>query len=58
VGGIILWWPISSLRFEGDMSLLLSILLFTNMIGAIFLVTSLTSLFKPKFATRNAKSAG
>jgi predicted RND superfamily exporter protein len=57
VGGIILWWPISSLRFEGDMSLLLSILLFVNMVGAIFLVTSLTSLFKPKFAAGSSKSA-
>ncbi len=46
--GIILWWPLSSLRFAGDMSVLISILLVMNMLGAIFLVTSLVSLFKPK----------
>ncbi len=50
VGGIILWWPLSSLRFCGDMSLLLSIILFGNMIGAIFLIPALASLFRLKLA--------
>ena len=55
VGGIIFWYFISSLRFAADMSLLLSIVLGVNMVGAILLVPAFTSLFKPKFATREAE---
>jgi predicted RND superfamily exporter protein len=50
VGGIIFWYFISSLRFAADMSLLMSIVLGANMVGAMLLVPSMTSLFKPQFA--------
>jgi predicted RND superfamily exporter protein len=50
VGGIIFWYFISSLRFAADMSLLLSILLVANMVGAILVVPAFTAIFKPKFA--------
>jgi len=50
VGGIIFWYFISSLRFAADMSLLMSIVLGANMVGAMLLVPSMTSLFKPSFA--------
>ena len=50
VGGIIFWKLLSSLRFAGDMSLLLSILLIANMFGAILLVPALITVFKPKFS--------
>jgi predicted RND superfamily exporter protein len=50
VAGIILWWPFSSLRFCGDMSLLLCIILGGNMLGAIFLIPALASLFRLKLA--------
>lgn len=50
VGGIIFWYFISSLRFAADMSLLLSILLVANMIGAVLVVPAFTTVFKPKFA--------
>lgn len=50
VGGIIFWYFISSLRFAADMSLLLSILLLANMIGAILVVPAFTTVFKPRFA--------
>jgi predicted RND superfamily exporter protein len=50
VGGIIFWYFISSLRFAADMSLLMSIVLAANMVGAILLVPALTSMFKPNFA--------
>jgi predicted RND superfamily exporter protein len=50
VGGIIFWYFISSLRFAADMSLLLSILLVANMLGAILVIPALITLFKPKFA--------
>ena len=51
VGGIIFWVFLSSLRFAADMSLLLSILLFGNMIGAMLLVPAFTAIFKPEFAS-------
>jgi len=50
VGGIIFWYFISSLRFAADMSLLMSIVLGANMVGAMLLVPALTSMFKPNFA--------
>ncbi|HKC52830.1 MAG TPA: MMPL family transporter, partial [Myxococcota bacterium] len=51
VGGIIFWYFISSLRFAADMSLLMSIVLATNMVGAMLLVPAMTSMFKPSFAS-------
>ena len=50
VGGIIFWYFISSLRFAADMSLLMSIVLAANMVGAMLLVPAMTSMFKPSFA--------
>jgi predicted RND superfamily exporter protein len=50
VGGIIFWYFISSLRFAADMSLLLSVVLTGNMIGAMLLVPALTVYFRPNFA--------
>jgi predicted RND superfamily exporter protein len=49
VGGIILWYFLSSLRFAADMSLLLSILLLANLFGAILLIPAFTVLFRPSF---------
>jgi predicted RND superfamily exporter protein len=49
VGGIILWYFFSSLRFAADMSLLLSILLLANLFGAILLIPAFTVLFRPSF---------
>ena len=45
VGGIIFWFFLSSLRFSADMSLLLSIILIGNLVGATLLVPSLATLF-------------
>ena len=55
VGGIIGWYFISSLRFAADMSLLLSVVLTGNMIGAMLLVPALTAFFRPDFATEAGK---
>jgi predicted RND superfamily exporter protein len=49
--GIIYWIPGSSLRFNSEMSLLLCLLLFSNMIGAITLIPLLVRIFKPRFIT-------
>jgi predicted RND superfamily exporter protein len=55
VGGIIFWYFISSLRFTADMSLLLSIVLIGNLIGAMLLVPAFTAVFRPDFATSGAE---
>jgi predicted RND superfamily exporter protein len=57
VGGIVLWYFISSLRFAADMSLLLSILLVANLIGAILLIPAFTTLFRPRFVRREDAEA-
>ncbi|MFI5316302.1 MAG: MMPL family transporter [Myxococcota bacterium] len=57
VGGIIFWYFISSLRFAADMSLLLSVVLTGNMIGAMLLVPALTVYFRPDFATAGSSPA-
>ena len=44
IAGIIFWIPISSLRFSAEMSLLLSILMTVNALGAVLLVPALLSI--------------
>ena len=44
-------WAFSSLKFQAEMGLLLAILLFLNMLGALFLVPTLICILKPKFIT-------
>jgi hypothetical protein len=56
VGGIIFWYFISSLRFAADMSLLMSIVLAANMVGAMVLVPAMTHLFKPSFAASTVEA--
>ena len=50
IGGIV-WWSLSNLRFQAEMALLLSILMFVNMLGALFIVPSLFSIIRPGFFT-------
>jgi predicted RND superfamily exporter protein len=57
VGGIAFWYFLSSLRFAADMSLLLSILLVTNLVGAILLIPAFTTLFRPRFVQVEAAIA-
>ncbi len=49
LSGIVYWIPGSSLRFNSEMSLLLCLLLTSNMIGAITLIPLLVRIFKPSF---------
>jgi len=56
VGGIIFWYFLSSLRFQAEMSLLLSILMVVNMLGAMVLLPAMISILEPKFI-RNASAA-
>jgi len=50
VGGIIPW-VMSSLRFQAEMALLLSILMVINMLGAITVVPAFYSILRPQVAT-------
>ena len=51
VAGIIFWIPISSMRFSAEMSLLLSILMVVNALGAILLVPALLRLLPDRLLT-------
>jgi len=48
----LLIWIFSPLKFQAEMGALLAILLFLNMLGALFLVPTLTCIIKPKFVTQ------
>ena len=54
VVGIAFWIPISSLRFSAEMSLLLSVLMVVDALGAILLVPALIILLPKRFAGRVA----
>jgi predicted RND superfamily exporter protein len=49
IAGIIYWIPGSSLRFNSEMSMLLLLLMTSNMIGAITVLPLLVKVFKPSF---------
>ncbi len=49
VGGIAYWIVGSALRFNSEMALLLSLLMVSNMVGAISLLPVLVRIFKPRF---------
>lgn len=49
VGGIAYWIFGSALRFNSEMALLLSLLMISNMVGAISLLPLLVRVFKPHF---------
>jgi predicted RND superfamily exporter protein len=47
----IFWW-FSSLKFQAEMGLLLSLLMFFNTIGGLIVVPSLVKVIRPKFLLR------
>ena len=49
VVGVIFWYFFSSMKFQAEMGLLLAIIMFINMIGALVLIPALVIYFKPKF---------
>jgi predicted RND superfamily exporter protein len=57
VGGIILWYFLSSIRFQAEMSILLSIVMIVNMFGAIILIPTLYNIFRPKFIKSKAAAS-
>ena len=57
IGGVIMWVLVSSLRFQADAALLLSVMLILNAMASIFLVTAWITIFKPKFITGELRSS-
>jgi predicted RND superfamily exporter protein len=49
IAGIVYWIPGSSLRFNSEMAMLLSLLMMSNMIGAITVLPMLVKMLKPHF---------
>lgn len=49
-----LWFP---MRFQAEMALLLALILFLHVVGALVFIPSMVSLFKPRFATAGAATA-
>lgn len=58
ISGVILWYFLSSLRFQAEMGLMLAIIMFVNMIGALLLIPTIVYLFKPKFIRRKVLVTG
>ena len=55
IAGLI-FWLFSSLKFQAQMGALLAVLLFLNMLGALLLVPSFITIFKPRFAMKVGRS--
>ena len=58
VAGIFYWIPGSSLRFNSEMAMLLTLLMVSNMIGAISLLPLLVKVFKPSFVMKSSQDGG
>jgi len=43
------------MRFQAEMALLLALILFLHVIGALVFIPSMVSLFRPKFAMANTQ---
>jgi uncharacterized protein len=54
IAPVLLWYWVSSLKFQGEMGLLLAILLGVNMIAAVTLLPVIVHLARPRFITRSA----
>jgi uncharacterized protein len=57
IGGVIMWVFISTLRFQADAALLLSVMLILNAMASVFLVTAWITIFKPEFIVRELRSS-
>jgi hypothetical protein len=51
----VVFWLFFPMRFQAEMALLLTLILFLHIVGALLFIPSMVSLFKPKFATANLK---
>ncbi|MCB1678888.1 MAG: MMPL family transporter [Halioglobus sp.] len=49
IGGVVMWYFLSDLRFQADAALLLCVMLVLNAAAAVFLVPAWIRVFQPKF---------
>jgi hypothetical protein len=47
----VIFWLFFPMRFQAEMALLLTLILFLHIVGALVFIPSMVSLFKPRFAT-------
>lgn len=50
--GVLFWYFFSSMKFQAEMGLLLAIIMFLNMVGALVVIPMQLYIFKPKFLGR------
>ena len=56
IAGIVYWIPGSDLRFNSEMAMLLTLLMLSNMLGAVTILPLLVRLFRPRFVMREASA--
>lgn len=47
----VIFWLFFPMRFQAEMALLLTLILFLHIVGALLFIPAMVSLFKPRFAT-------
>ncbi|HKA55913.1 MAG TPA: hypothetical protein VKJ47_19860, partial [Candidatus Binatia bacterium] len=50
----VIFWLFFPMRFQAEMALLLTLILFLHVVGALVFIPSMVSLFKPRFAMAGA----
>jgi predicted RND superfamily exporter protein len=53
----VIFWLFFPMRFQAEMALLLALILFLHVVGALVFIPSMVSLFKPRFATARGTAA-
>lgn len=53
----VIFWLFFPMKFQAEMALLLTLILFLHIVGALVFIPSMVSLFKPRFATAGAARA-
>src|SRR5690606_381749 len=56
VAGIVYWIPGSDLRFNSEMAMLLTLLMLSNMLGAVTVLPLLVRLMRPRFVMRESEA--
>jgi predicted RND superfamily exporter protein len=51
----VIFWLFFPMKFQAEMALLLALILFLHVVGALVFIPSMVSLFKPRFATGGAE---
>jgi hypothetical protein len=52
----VIFWLFFPMRFQAEMALLLTLILFLHIVGALLFIPSMVSLFKPSFATAGRRA--